>query len=110
MCLLDDRHIHMYSVCMGEVRIDWDEAKDRSNQRKHGVSFDEAQTVFFDENAVRYFDPDHSDDEDRFLMLGMSWKLRVLIVCHCFRENDSVIRIISARKANKKEREDYWSV
>ncbi|NUM52117.1 MAG: BrnT family toxin [Candidatus Hydrogenedentes bacterium] len=94
---------------MSETRIKWDATKDRANHRKHGVSFDEAQSVFFDENAVRYFDPDHSEDEDRFLMLGMSWKLRVLVVCNCFRESDSVIRIISARKANKKECEDNWS-
>jgi hypothetical protein len=94
---------------MHDVRIEWDETKNRANRRKHGVSFEEAQTVFFDENAIRYFDPDHSRDEDRFLMLGMSWKLRVLVVCHCFRANDSVIRIISARKANKKEDLDYRS-
>ena len=99
----------MYNVCMHDVRIEWDETKNRANRRKHGVSFEEAQTVFFDENAIRYFDPDHSTDEDRFLMLGMSWKLRVLVVCHCFRANDSVIRIISARKANKKEDLDYRS-
>ncbi|MDZ4859953.1 MAG: BrnT family toxin [Candidatus Hydrogenedentes bacterium] len=94
---------------MPDVQVEWDEPKNRANQRKHGVTFDEAQTVFLDENAIRYFDPDHSEDEDRFLMLGMSWKLRVLIVCHCFRANDSVIRIISARKANKRENHDYWS-
>jgi len=99
----------MYNVRMNDVRIEWDEAKDRANRRKHGVSFQEAQTVFFDENAIRYFDPDHSKDEDRFLMLGMRWTLRVLVVCHCFRANDSVIRIISARKANKSEGRDYRS-
>ena len=65
--------------------------------------------MFLDENAIRFFDPDHSSEEDRFLMLGMSWKLRVLVVCHCFRVDDSVIRIISARKANKRETADYWS-
>ncbi len=79
-----------------------------ANRRKHGVSFDEAKTVFYDENAIRYFDPDHSKDEDRFLMVGLSQKLRILIVCHCFREDDSVIRIISARKATKKEEDHYW--
>ena len=76
--------------------------------QKHGVSFEEAQTVFLDEKAVRYFDPDHSEDEDRFLMLGMSFRLRVLVVCHCYRVGNSVIRIISARKANRKEQESYW--
>ncbi len=77
--------------------------------RKHKVSFEEAQTVFLDENAIRYFDPDHSEDEDRFIMLGMSFTLRVLVVCHCYREDDSVIRIISARKADKHEQSGYWS-
>ncbi len=94
---------------MAHVDFEWDERKNRTNKRKHGVSFEEAQTVFFDENAVRFFDPDHSDDEERFLMLGMSFALRVLVVCHCFRIDDSVIRIISARKANKTEQAAYWS-
>ncbi|MBI2433476.1 MAG: BrnT family toxin [Candidatus Hydrogenedentes bacterium] len=94
---------------MDHIAFEWDESKNRANQRKHGVSFEEAKTVFFDENAVRYFDPDHSQDEDRFLMLGMSGRLRVLIVCHCYRMNDAVIRIISARKADKREASDYWS-
>ena len=91
------------------LTFEWDLIKGRANRRKHGISFEEAQTVFWDENAIRYFDPDHSADEDRFLMLGMSWRLRVLVVCHCFRVNDSVIRIISARKANKKESAAYRS-
>jgi uncharacterized DUF497 family protein len=67
------------------------------------VSFEEAETVFKDENAILYFDPDHSDDEDRFILLGLSAKLRVLLVCHCFRESELVIRIISARRADKSE-------
>ena len=92
---------------MNEVRFEWDEAKNRENRRKHGVSFEEAQTVFLDENAVRFFDPDHSEDEDRFLMLGISFRLRVPVVCHCFRVSDSVIRIISARKADGREEADY---
>jgi uncharacterized DUF497 family protein len=94
---------------MSETLFDWDEAKDRANRRKHGVGFEEAQTVFLDENAIRFFDPDHSKDEDRFLMLGISFNLRVLVVCHCHRDQDAVIRIISARKASKKEQEDYWN-
>ncbi len=93
---------------MSDILFKWDERKNRDNQRKHKVSFEEAQTVFYDENALRYFDPDHSDDEDRFLMLGMSFTLHVLVVCHCYRENESVIRIISARKANKQEQSIYW--
>jgi uncharacterized DUF497 family protein len=93
---------------MERVRFASDPKKSRDNLRKHGVSFDEAQTVFSDENAIEYFDPDHSRDEDRFIMLGMSFRLRVLVVCHCYREADSVIRIISARKADKQESEAYW--
>jgi uncharacterized protein len=92
---------------MNKILFEWDDAKNRENKRKHGVSFEEAQAVFFDENAIRFFDPDHSADEDRFLMLGISIKLRVLVVCHCFRVDDSIIRIISARKANKKEAATY---
>ena len=94
---------------MDDIEFEWDERKSRENKRKHKVSFKEAQTVFFDENAIRFFDPYHSQDEDRFLMLGMSFTLRVLVVCHCYRAGDSVIRIISARKADKGEQSDYWS-
>jgi len=93
---------------MRDLRFEWDEDKNRENIKKHGVSFQEAQTVFLDENALRFFDPDHSRDEDRFIMLGMSFKLRVLVVCHCHRKNDTVIRIISARKADKHEAKNYW--
>jgi hypothetical protein len=93
---------------MGDIRFEWDESKSRKNKRKHAVSFDEAQTVFLDENAIRYDDPDHSEDEDRFIMLGMSFKLRVLVVCHCYRLDDKVIRIVSVRKANNKEAAVYW--
>jgi len=94
---------------MSDIKFEWDERKNRENKRKHKVSFEEAQTAFLDENATRFFDPDHSQDEDRFLMLGMSFTLRVLVVCHCYRQDDSVIRIISARKADKQEQSDYWS-
>lgn len=99
----------MYIVRMINIQFEWDEQKNRENQTKHRVSFEEAQTVFFDENAIRYYDPDHSEDEDRFIMLGMGFNLRVLIVCHCYRENDQIIRIISARKADRKEQSEYWS-
>jgi len=87
----------------------WDEKKNRFNRRKHGVSFEEARTAFYDENAKEYFDPDHSADEDRFIVLGMSSRLRVLVVCHCYRESEFVIRIISARRADKTEQRAYWS-
>ncbi len=92
---------------MSKLEFEWDERKDRENRRKHGISFEEAKTVFFDENAVEFHDDEHSQGEDRFLMLGLSGKLRVLLVCHCLRERETVIRIISARKATKKEQEFY---
>jgi len=94
---------------MNDVRFEWDARKNRENIRKHGVSFYEAQTVFLDENAIRYYDPDHSHDEDRFIMLGLSFKLRVLVVCHCYRQDATVIRLISARRADKQESRGYRS-
>ena len=97
----------MYIVHMNEIRFAWDVKKALLNQRKHGVSFEEAQTVFYDENAIEFFGPEHSDDEDRFIMLGLSARLRVLVVCHCLREKASVIRIISARKATRREELNY---
>lgn len=92
---------------MSKIRFAWDEHKNKENQDKHGVSFEEAQTVFFDENALEFFDPDHSREEDRFLMLGISFRFRILLVCHCLRQHGSVIRIISARKATRKEKDRY---
>ncbi len=89
------------------IRFEWDESKNRANLRKHRVSFEEAQSAFFDEDAIEFADPDHSDEEDRFLLLGRSFHLRVLVVCHCFRATHSIIRLISARKATKKERAAY---
>jgi hypothetical protein len=89
------------------LQFDWDDRKNRANHRKHGVSFEEAQTVFYDENALEFSDPDHSEKEDRFLLLGRSHQLRILVVCHCVREREGVIRIISARKATRKERTFY---
>ncbi len=92
---------------MKKLDFTWDPAKAAINERKHGVSFEEARTCFFDENARLDHDPDHSDEEDRFILLGLSAKLRVLVVCHCYRTNDTEIRLISARKATKKERTQY---
>jgi uncharacterized DUF497 family protein len=91
-----------------ELKFEWDQAKDRANVKMHGVSFAEARTVFYDEQAIQFFDPDHSEDEDRFILLGLSLKARVLVVCHCIRESETVIRIISARKADKDEEQEYW--
>ncbi len=93
---------------MDKLEFIWGNRKNKANTRKHNVSFEEAQTAFYDEQSVVFFDPDHSDDEDRFILLGISFKLRVLVVCHCFRESETVVRIISARKADKAEESDYW--
>jgi len=85
----------------------WDPAKAKANKKRHGISFEEAQTTFYDDNARLTHDPDHSEDEDRYILLGMSAVLRLLIVCHSYREGDSVIRIISVRKATRTERKQY---
>lgn len=89
------------------IKFEWDTDKAKSNQKKHGVSFDEAQSVFYDEFAIQFFDEESSDTEDRFLMLGLSQEQRILIVCHCERDSGNIIRIISARKATKHERKFY---
>ena len=96
-------------MCKGYYMFyfDWDEEKNESNQKKHGITFEEASTVFFDEGAILFDDPEHFDKEERFLLLGISGSANVCIVCHCYRESDEVIRIISARKATKKEEERY---
>ena len=88
---------------MKSVTFSWDDRKNNANKKKHGVSFEEAQTVFFDENAIEYDDPDHSEEEDRYLMIGFSYRLRVFIIAYSLRENGKEIRIISARRATKKE-------
>ena len=92
---------------MNEVVFEWDDNKNAINQKKHGVSFEEAETVFYDENALLISDPDHSMDEERFILLGFSYRARMLIVCHCYRRSESVIRIISARKATPFEIRQY---
>lgn len=85
------------------LSFEWDEHKNAVNQAKHQVSFEEAQTVFYDDRALVIDNPEHSQDEERFIILGMSARARLLIVCHCYRASDTVIRIISARKATKTE-------
>lgn len=94
---------------MSPLRFEWDPTKAASNRKKHGVSFEEARTVFADEDGLFLPDPDHSGDEDRFILLGRSRVLRTLVVCHCWRERDSeeVVRIVSARKATARERSQY---
>lgn len=89
------------------IAFEWDPAKAAANLKKHKISFEEARSVFFDEFAIQFFDEDHSSSEERFLMLGMSSGAKLLIVCHCERENGEIIRIISARKATKRESAFY---
>ena len=92
---------------MDMLLFEWDENKNRINKAKHRVSFEEAQSVFYDENAIVIPDPDHSALEERFIILGFSLRARLLIVCHCFRQDENVIRIISARKATAQEARQY---
>ena len=92
---------------MANLRFEWDQRKAGLNRKKHGVSFDEAETAFVDEHGLFMADPQHSEDEARFILLGQSASIRLLLVCHCYRETDEVIRIISARKATRSERAQY---
>ena len=92
---------------MNKIQFSWDENKAKSNFIKHRVSFDEAKTVFDDNNARLIPDPDHSEDEERFILLGLSCTLKILTVVHCYRENENSIRLISARKTTKKEEKHY---
>jgi uncharacterized protein len=94
---------------MSNISFEWDEKKNSLNKKNHDISFGEAQTVFVDENALLLHDPDHSQEEDRFILLGLSSSLRILIICHCYRKSDEVIRIISARKATRSEQKSYWN-
>jgi len=89
------------------IKFEWNTAKAVTNIKKHGVSFDEAKSVFFDEFAVQFFDQENSTNEDRFLMLGMSNETNLLLVCHCERDDGNIIRVISARKATKNESRNY---
>ena len=88
---------------MTEIQFNWDKNKNLMNQRKHNIAFEEAVSVFWDEEALIIDDPDHSESEDRFIILGISANANLLMVCHCYRENDTIIRIISARRATKTE-------
>lgn len=92
---------------MRPLKFSWDYNKSLINRRKHGVTFEEARSVFYDDRAVEASDPDHSTHEDRFLLLGMSDRLRILVVCNCYREEDGVIRLISARRATQRESRYY---
>ena len=90
-----------------DLQFEWDERKNVHNRRRHGVSFEEAETVFLDDQALLLDDPDHSSREDRFILLGLSAAIRMLVVCHCYRGSGDVIRLISARKATATERKGY---
>ena len=92
---------------MADLRFEWDPRKDAANQRKHGISFEEAQSVFADEHGLLLDDPDHSAAEDRFILLGLSARFRILVVVHAYRAADDLIRIISARRATRPERARY---
>ena len=92
---------------MSALLFEWDDEKATANVKKHGISFEDAKSVFRDERAKLINDPDHSEDEDRFVLLGLSETLRLLVVCHCYRGQNHVIRIISARKATTKESKSY---
>lgn len=94
---------------MGNIAFAWDRRKARSNLLKHGIGFEEGQSVFLNESARLIDDPDHSEDEDRFLLLGYSFQARCLVVSHCYRQSDSEIRLISVRRATPSEEEVYWS-
>ena len=93
---------------MGNIEFAWDRRKARSNLAKHGVTFEEAQTIFLDDSARLIDDPDHSGEEERFVLIGLSFRARCLIVSHCYRETASVIRLISARRATAQEEQAYW--
>lgn len=93
---------------MEELRFEWDTEKNEINKRKHQISFEEARTVFYDEDAKVIDDPEHSIEEERFIILGLSKRANLLVVCHCYRASETVIRIISARKATKRESRQYF--
>ena len=93
---------------MSVLRFEWDERKAAANLEKHGISFGSAKSVFWDEAALLLADEDHSDHEERFFLLGLDWGSRELVVCHCYRDKDDTIRIISARHAEKWEQKTYW--
>ena len=97
----------MYNVHMNSLKFEWEPRKASANLKKHGISFEEAKSVFYDESARLISDPDHSDDEERFILLGVSHSLRLILVCHCYRSKRNIIRIISAPKANPQESKVY---
>ena len=105
---LDKYLFYNYNIIMDTIKFEWDENKNNINKQKHNISFEEAKTAFYDDNALMIDDPEHSEQEERFILLGISTKANLLVVCHCYRESDTVIRIISARKATKNETKQYY--
>ena len=99
--------LYNYNIIMNDIKFQWDDNKNKINQKKHKISFEEAQSVFFDEKALIIDDPEHSLEEERFIILGLSKKANLLVVCHCYRKSDTIIRIISARKATVRETISY---
>ncbi len=92
------------------ITFEWDENKNIINKKKHHITFEEAKTVFYDEEALVIDDPEHSQEEERFIIVGMSKSANLLVVCHCYRASETVIRIISARKATKTETKQYYQL
>ena len=105
--MIDKENNNIYNVCTEFGSYEWDPDKNAVNIEKHGISFEEAKTVFYDDEALVRDDPEHSEDEERFVILGLSSRANLLIVCHCYRASETVIRIISARKATKNESRFY---
>jgi uncharacterized DUF497 family protein len=104
---LDKKLQCKYNIIIAKIRFEWDASKAKTNLQKHQVSFREATCVFLDENAIEFYDEFHSEWEDRFLLLGISNRLNLLLICHCYREEHGTIRIISARKATRNEAKHY---
>lgn len=107
MSKFDSENTYTYNIIISNLSFEWDENKNTINKRKHKVSFEEAQSVFEDVEALIIDDPDHSEQEERFIIIGFSSKANLLVVCHCYRKEDTVIRIISARKATLRESKQY---
>ncbi len=94
--------MNAYNVHMDKMIFEWDSKKEKINRIKHGVTFDQAKTVFHDEYAIQFFNPDHSEDEERYILLGISFNLKALVVCHCYRQEETIIRIIGILHIPKK--------
>lgn len=108
--VLDKTLSRNYNIIMRKLKFEWDPKKAETNIKKHNITFEEARTVFEDESAILFDDPDHSSEEDRFILLGFSSAANMLVVCHCYKDDSDVIRIISAREATKSESKQYHEI